>query len=227
MVDDLAVVYAGSSAARISTSMIPFVGGFVDVVLCDRANRQESIRVQKVLQSISQRLDRMSSMSVDINSEEYIDYLFDTLDKSKKARTSQKIERFAQAFATQCTLEDSCWDDAFMVNRLIDELEDIHVDILMQTAYVEPIVVGNGEDEEPTRIVAIDNHGYEHIPLLFDRLTGYTYESIRLGCYDLVARGLLRDDGSNRAGRFTMDWLSPSRLTDWFIERIREVSKCS
>lgn len=217
MLDNLARGYSDNPTTQISFSLIPFVGNATDTILLNIAARQERSRMLQTLEAMNSRIDDMAELSIDMYSEEFTDYVLDILNKARRARVKEKTNRFAQAFANQCARAGS-WDEAFMVNRLIDELDEIHAAILNEVVTAEPQQVGPSEDL--VKIVAIDTHDTEGVHDLIALLPEYSRDAITLGCSDVVARGLLRDEGSNRAGRYNMEWFTPSSLTLWFIDKI-------
>lgn len=217
LVDELSLAYADCLSTRIATSILPGIGGMLDVALMHMAAKNQQERIDKVLKKMADEVSRLHEASVDYNDPEFTDYVMDIVDKARSARTESKLDRFAKVFSGQCESPEP-WDEAFMVNRLVDELDDLHIAILHKATSVEARRIGASEDV--IKVIAIDTHGIEGIYDLTSLLPEYSKESLVVGCSELIARGLLLDETANRANSYRMEWFTPTELAYWLQSKL-------
>lgn len=216
LVDEFARCYSNSASARISTCLLPF-GSAVDILLMSRASSIERNRALRFLLNVNECLSRLDYVEMDASDDILLEYLADIVNRAKTARTQDKLERFASIFVNQC--KDALpWDDAFLLNRLISDLEDLHIEILMLATSLPPQQVGS---EALSTIIATDSHACENVYVLQERLPGHSDESIKISCLDLANKGLLFDDGSTRAGMYGTDWFKATPLSFWLVKRLK------
>lgn len=217
MLGDFSSAYSCNFSARVATNIIPGIGSMVDTTIMHVANKNQCERIEKVLKKMQDKVEKLEHISIDFHDPTFTDYVIDICHKAQQARTDAKLDRFASSFSYQCEKSEP-WDDAFAINRLIDQLDEVHIAILSVSINVNSCKVDSSE--QPLKIIATNTHDIEGVHDLFALLPEYSKESLILGCNDLVAHGLVYDDGSNRAGHFAKEWISPSDITYWFIDRI-------
>lgn len=217
MLGDFSSAYSCNFAARVATNVIPGIGSIADTAIMHVANKNQGERIEKVFKKMQDKVEKLEHISIDFHDPTFADYVIDICHKAQRARTDAKLDRFASSFSYQCEKSEP-WDDAFAINRLIDQLDEVHIAILSAAINVDPCKVASSG--KPLKIIATDTHDSEGVHDLFALLPEYSKESLILGCNDLVAHGLVYDEGSNRIGHFAKEWISPSSITYWFIDRI-------
>jgi len=154
------------------------------------------------------------------------DLVLRVLECVRRDRSEQKRRRFANLVAGQ-VVKPRDWHEAEIAAMLVDQLSELHVQVILAAAHA-PICT---KPFEGLRVVGFDNYGDEPEPdkhvnvvlplLLQEALPDTNLATIRLICADLVAKGLLHDEGVGRidtgameyfvlsdSGRFFLDWVA-------------------
>jgi hypothetical protein len=104
-----------------------------------------------------------------------------------------------------------------MAMRLLADLEDIHMSIL-SAALAAPQGMNAFSG---VKVVALKNHAGDTLldglsaPLLNELGNQYSMISLRLACSELVARGLLRDEGVGQWNSTAMTYFVATDLATW------------
>jgi hypothetical protein len=215
-VDQAVERYASSDTLRVAVQLVPVVGGAIDTILSGRGSRLQFTRLERFIGQLHDRLLHVEAGGINVDSDDFVDFMITCLEKASRARTPRKSQRFAEIVATQ-VLEARPWDEADMATRLLADLEDIHMSIL-SAALAAPEGINGFAG---VKVVALKSHPGETLldglsaPLLNHLGNQYSLISLRLACSELVARGLLHDEGVGRWDSTTMTYFVATDLAAW------------
>jgi hypothetical protein len=208
--------YASADTLRVGVQLVPIVGGAIDTILSGRGSRLQFTRLERFIDQLHDRLLHVEAGNINVDSDDFVDFMISCLEKASRARTPEKSQRFADIVATQVS-EVRPWDEADMATRLLADLEDIHMSIL-SAALAAP--KGMNAFAE-VKVVALKSHAGETLldglsaPLLNELGNQYSMISLRLACSELVARGLLHDEGVGRWDSTAMTYFIATDLAAW------------
>jgi hypothetical protein len=213
--------YASEDTLRVAVQLLPVVGGAIDTILSGRGSRLQFARLERFIGQLHARLLHVEADSINVDSDEFVDFMVTCLEKASRARTPEKSQRFAEIVATQVS-EVRPWDEADMATRLLADLEDIHMSILSAAlAAPEGMNAFAG-----VKVVALKSHAGETLldglsaPLLNELGNQYSLISLRLACSELAARGLLHDEGVGRWDSTAMTYFVATDLATWLANWI-------
>jgi hypothetical protein len=208
--------YASADTLRVAVQVLPIVGGAIDTILSGRGSRLQLARLDRFIGQLHDRLLHVEAGSINVDSDDFVDFMITCLEKASRARTPEKSQRLAELVATQVS-EVRPWDEADMATRLLADLEDIHMSILsVALAAPEGMNAFAG-----IKVVALKSHAGETLldglsaPLLNELGNRYSLISLRLACSELVARGLLHDEGVGRWDSIAMTYFVAADLATW------------
>jgi hypothetical protein len=208
--------YASADTLRVAAQLVPVVGGAIDTILSGRGSRLQFARLERFIGQLHDRLLHVEAGSINVDSDDFVDFMITCLEKASRARTPEKSQRFAEIVVTQVS-EVRPWDEADMATRLLADLEDIHMSILSAAlAAPEGMNAFGG-----VKVVALKSQAGETLldglsaPLLNELGNQYSLISLRLACSELVARGLLHDEGVGRWDTTAMTYFVATDLATW------------
>jgi hypothetical protein len=211
--------YADSVVLRAAIQAIPHIGGPLDTLLAGRAAQIQLQRVESFARELARQLAEVEKAIAKVDDDAVLDLMLTTLDKVARTRSDQKRQRFARIVTNQIT-KGAAWDEAEGAVRLLAELDDIHVEVI-DVAIRAPVVT-NLFDR--LRVVSLTSKPIREegsndatAPLvLHDALPQYSLARLRMACAELVARGLLHDEGVGRLGVRSMEYFVSTDLATWF-----------
>ena len=221
--DKLIERYSEHDVFRAGIQLIPYIGGPIDTILSGRASRMQMKRLEQFAIDLRIRLEQVEAIHADINGDEFADFILYTLEKIWRARTAEKRQRFADVVVRQ-VVQGKSWDDADMAVRLVSELEDIHISLLSVALAALP----GTEVFAGKRIVALDvENGGAIVSNFSTSLIGklgdqYSIIAMRMACSELVARGLLHDEGIGRWDTAAMTYFVATDLAAWLGEWLKQ-----
>jgi hypothetical protein len=154
-------------------------------------------------------------------SEPLYDFVMKVFDHVVRSRSARKREAFAAIVATQ-VIEQKPWDEAEAATRLLADLSDLDVTVLT-TAASAPICEApfNG-----LRVVTLSAKALGGgVTVLRSVVSGAPEHLLRLACSELVARGLLHDEGSGRLSVGAMEYFVVTELGHWFLAWLSDSSR--
>lgn len=215
--------YAANTILRASVQGIPYVGGPLDTLLAGRGAKIQSERLCHFLSELSHRLERVEAVP-EIDEQALFDLSINAMEKSVRTRLAEKRTLYANVIARH--VAQSCpVDESEMVLRIIAELEPVHIEILRE-AIRAPIC---DEPFKDLRVItlkeySLTNSGGQGPVILSERLSDCPVEVIRYAASELVARGLLVDEGVGRMDIRAMEYLVPTDTAYWLSEWLSEPS---
>lgn len=217
--------YADAFPLRAAIQGIPFVGGSVDTLMAGLGAKWQYRRLEDFLQKLHDRLGRLEKLDdlkVIEPSEPLYDFVMRVFDQVIRSRSEAKRVRFAAIVANQIQ-DPREWDEAEAAARLLGELSDFHIDVLAKTIAVPP-TGGVFGDLRVVRLPGRVRSGetITNTPDL-QELTNLPLSSLRLVCSELVARGLLHDEGIGRMDVGGMEYFIATQLAKDFLRWIGAV----
>ena len=159
-------------------------------------------------------------------SEELFDLVHYSLEQVTKTRSGEKRKRFATIVRRQ--IENAFeWKESESAARLLTVLSDADVEVLAAIASAAPC----GKPFEGLRVAELEQERPvdDKIPrdtfqplILTQALPRMSRVAIRLCCSDLLARGLLKDEGVGRWGGIAMRFFVTTEGAYWFLDWINE-----
>jgi hypothetical protein len=154
-------------------------------------------------------------------SEPLYDFTMKVFDHVVRSRSGGKREAFA-AIAARQVVQQRPWDEADAATRLLADLSDLDVAVLSAAASA-PICEApfNG-----LRVVSLSPRALGGgVTLLGGVVSGAPERLLRLACSELVARGLLHDEGSGRLSVGSMEYFVATELGYWFLDWLTDRSR--
>lgn len=212
----VATDYTENTVVRASVQAIPWIGGPLDTLLAGTGSKIQADRLQQFLSELSERLGELESPPK-IDEEQLYDLAMDAIQKAVRARADEKRLLFAQIMFKQIA-ENEPYDEAEMALRIVSELDSVHLKILTST-FEAPIAEGVFEG---LRVVSLSPNqdrdkadSNQNIPVLTELLSEYPQEVVRLAVAELVAKGLLHDEGIGRYGGQPMQQFITTETAEW------------
>ena len=214
--------YAEQIALRAMAQAIPYVGGAIDTLLGGHGSKIQEKRLRHYLDIITHRLEKLEASGEIQPSEELFDFLIKSFDSVIKTRSAIKREQFAEIFSKQITQQNK-WEEAETVTRLLNELSDIHIFILNEAISTSTC----SAPFENLRVITFNAKSFgedsDHPPkIITQALPSYSELALKMGCSELMSKGLLYDEGIGRWDTKAMEYLVPTELADWLISWIKK-----
>ena len=216
--------YADAFPLRSVIQAIPILGGSLDTMLAGLGARWQYDRLVDFVSAVDTRLrgvECYESVPEIEPSEPLYDFVMKVFDHVVRSRSARKREAFAAIVATQ-VIEQKPWDEAEAATRLLADLSDLDVTVLT-TAASAPICEApfNG-----LRVVTLSAKALGGgVTVLRSVVSGAPEHLLRLACSELVARGLLHDEGSGRLSVGAMEYFVVTELGHWFLAWLSDSSR--
>lgn len=212
--------YSETLTLRASMQVIPWIGGALDTLFASKGTKIYQKRIHDFLAQLNERLKIIESAQQVEPTEEFFDLMVGALDGVLHSRSESKRKHFATLVANQ-VLHSAPWEEAETALQIVSELSDAHVSVLLAALNAEPCSgsfaglkvvtvkddpIGRGEPGHPAR--------------LSGALPSLGSSALRLICSQLVARGLLHDEGIGRVGTKSMEYFVATETTQWLMNWI-------
>ncbi len=217
--------YAEKFPLRAAIQAIPWVGGSIDTLFAGVGAKWQYDRLDKFLKVLHERLGRiekLDSLEAIQPSEPLYDFTMRVFDHVLRTRSDEKRRRFAAIVAHQVQ-HPLTWDEADAMTRLLGDLSDLHVDILVQIKNA-PLLADPFHGLRVVKVAPIERieDRPPHVTNLRTLLPGINLAALQLACSELAARGLLHDEGVGRVGVSAMTCFIATQLADDFLKWIDE-----
>ena len=221
LIQKAAEKYSETTSLRAAVQLIPYIGGTLDILIGGGGQKIQQRRIEHFISELDVRLKEIETSS-NPSDEELFDITLLALEQTVRTRSENKRARFAQIIAKQISTGGK-FDAAETAIRLVGELDDIHIEILnaaflaplqpapfdyLRVVTIAPSPLRTASGESPPQLRAI-------FPDLSD-------EMLRLICSELVAKGLLKDEGIGRWGTKGMEYFTTTTLTHWLFSWLRK-----
>ena len=214
-----AVSYVENSGLRALVQLIPQVGGAIDALFAGKGAAIQQDRLNCFLKTLDHRIrviENTSSHSWSTESEELFDFFLITLTDAIRIRSAKKMECLARLAASQ-VVHPRAWSQAEAAERILTSLEDVHIEVLLEVSNA-PEILGVWKGAHVITINNPDDHSDINPTYLPDMLPRYQLTMLRLACAELLAKGLLLDEGVGRLSARSMTYFVISDLGKWFLE---------
>jgi len=207
---------------RAGIQLIPWIGSALDTLLAGEGTRIGQKRVDDFLNGLQERLQQVEGAQDIPPGEEFFDLMMQAFDAVLRTRSEAKRRRFATLVANQVQRQTP-WEEAEAALQIVSELSDAHICILVAALHAPPCggvfgglrvitteerPIGEGQAGSPAQITGL--------------VHGYGLSALRLICSQLVARGLLHDEGVGRMGTKAMQYFVVTPTAHWLIDWIKE-----
>lgn len=214
--------YADIVFLRASVQAIPYVGGALDTLLAGRAGQIHLERVEKFTHDLADRLATVEGAAANLNDEAFADLMLRTFEAVARTRSDQKRSRFAEIIANQIA-KSTPWEEPENAVRLLADLDEIHIAIIAM-ALNAPVSEGGFSG---LRVISLASHPIDsekkNSPVsLLTSFPHYGKAALRMACAELVAKGLLHDEGIGRLSLGSMTYFVPTDLAEWFSDWISQ-----
>lgn len=207
--------YANIIGLRASVQAIPYIGGSLDTLLSGRAAQIHLERVEKFINELAHRLTDVESAAANLNDEAFVDLMLSTFEAVARTRSDQKRSRFAEIITNQVA-KPTLWEEPENAVRLLSSLEDIHIEIIA-AALRAPTAEGSFSGLRVISLAAkpIDSEKINAPVSLLASFPCYGAAALRMACAELIAKGLLHDEGIGRWDMGSMMYFVPTDLAEW------------
>jgi hypothetical protein len=214
--------YAETLSLRALIQVIPWVGGAVDTLLGGRGSRISQRRIEDFLRQLQERLQKVEKATTVEPSEEFFDLMMGAFDGVLRSRSELKRGQFATLIANQVR-QHAPWEEAETALHVLSDLSDSHLRVLLAALNAEPCAGSfTGLKVVTVADEPIGKGEVGHPALLTRSLPEYSTVALRLICSELVARGLLHDEGIGRLGARSMQYFVATDTAAWLIRWIGE-----
>lgn len=222
LVQKAAEKYSETTSLRAAIQLIPYIGGSLDAIIGGEGQKIQQRRIEHFISGLDIKLREIETSRCNPTDEELFDITLLSLEQVVKTRSEHKRTRFAQIIAKQIST-GAKFDVAETAIRLVSELEDIHIEILNE-AMIAPL---QPAPFDYLRVVTIAPSPLRTVsgnlpPQLKDSFTDLSDEVLRLICSELVAKGLLKDEGIGRWDTKGMEYFTTTSLTHWLFSWLKK-----
>lgn len=220
--------YTNDIAARsFIQTMIPVIGSALDMIMAGYGSQIQQDRFYALLDSLGKRLDALEDTTEIEPNEELFDLFRVAVENSVRTRSEGKRQRFANIMANALVSDSKPWDEAETAMRLIGDLEEIHMSILIVTADTHEVIGNAFNGLKAVKLEDTSDIMPNYIPPLnlLKALPQYDPILIQMGCAELVSKGLLKDIGSSGWNAAPLQTFVSSKLADWLIQWISSDNK--
>ncbi len=232
--EELSESYNDGTKLRSLVQLIPYVGGSLDTLMGASGQKRRYNRVIDFLLELDCQIKKIQNqlleknkekIAVIVNSEEFYDSFLYAVEQSIKTRHKYKKTILAKILANQIsqTIE---WDDSEMLMRLIAALTINHIQIIK-------VIMESSVCEEPFKgfnVIIVDRKGIpddwkniDKIIKLVDIFKDIESDLLKFYCSELVAMGLLKDEGAGRWGTPFMTFFRPTGACKLLYSSLKEV----
>ena len=221
--------YCDQFPLRASIQAIPWLGSSLDTMLAGLGARYQYQRLEHFISELNERLEQVEQAGILTYiqpSEELFDFTTQVFDQVIKTRSAQKRKRFANLVTNQA-IKQCDWDEAETACRLLGQTEEMHVNLLCAILNV-PVcdspfsglrVVTLSEKEIKKR------QEYRKPTYLNKLLPNLTISELKMLCSELIAKGLLHDEGIGRLDASSMEFFVITDMGKWFLDWICETTE--
>jgi len=220
----LSADYNSNWPLRSLIQAIPYLGGSLDMLLSGRGANYQYRRIEDFIRELQQRLTGLErTLTIDDvqPSEPLYDYIMRVFDGVRRSRSSEKRGHFANLVARQISNQSS-WDEPEAAASLLDSLSELQVQILVYAQRVSPCAAIGGNHRVFTLAKNPFGAPEDAAPKLQTAFPTVPALALRAACSELIARGLLYDEGVGRLDVKAQEYFEATDFADWFIGWISE-----
>ncbi len=218
--DKLAALYETSTLLRTLIQLIPSIGSSTDFLISKAAQDYVRKRHAAFFLDIHNRLNHLETMP-NINNEHLFDLINQAYSDVLKTHSIKKIHRFSKIIS-DFIVGDILWDEAETLNKLINDLSDTHVEILL---FATRTPKSKSFDNLPVFYISKPNEVIESAspPIVSDNFPNLSSEAMRMFCSELISRNLLYNEGNSRPFLGGKNVMRKTELADWFLTKVLDI----
>ena len=208
-------LYNNSDLTRALVMLLP-AGGIIDLFACKPAQQFAQDKINLLIEELLLRLDKIEKVTLSSDDENMFFHLvFKVCQNVITARTNEKITHLASVLSHSIEqIKD--WDEAESVVNLVNALTDTHIHILRTITNMPPCSAPNFEGLRVVKLV--EGNYIDAIYNLKDAVPSVSEHALKMYCSDLVAKGLLLDEGIGRYNGKTLEIIRATNTSDWFLK---------
>jgi hypothetical protein len=216
------LLYTDSTALRSLVLAIPICGSQIDLLLNKRGNDFVTKRLQTFITELQEQLKTLQSQVLKADDEALFDLLQIATEEVSKTRSNERIKQFSRVVSNYLT-KNVAWDEANAAMRILSDITELHIRILQ---YAINLPLSKEKVTSDLQVFYVDHMKKGNTkPLIFDEFPNISESTLRMYCSELVAKGLLHDEGIGRWGRSNMQLLTPTSMTNWLLDTIASANK--
>jgi len=215
--DKAAALYESSTMLRALVQLVPSIGSSTDFLISKTAQDYVRKRHNTFFLDIYNRLEKLEHEPETINNEHLFDLINQAYSGALKTHSTKKIRRFSK-IVSDFIIGDTLWDEIETLNRFVDELSDIHIQILL---FANRVPQDPSTDGLPVFYISKPKEEYAgERPIISNAFPMFSEETIRMFCSELISKNLLFNEGDNRPYLGGKNFMRKTDLTDWFLAKI-------
>ena len=221
--------YCSNWPLRMLIQAIPIVGGPLDTLLSGTGANYQYHRIEQFLKELQERLsvvDRVITGNSLQPSEPLYDYMLQVFDGVRRTRSAEKRHRFVN-IVTRQVCERLPWNEAEAAASLLNSLSELQVQILVHAQKLSPCRAIGGNKRVFTLSAQPFRSAGEAAPKLQSAFPDVPEAALRAACSELIARGLLYDEGIGRLDVRAQEYFEFTDFAEWFLSWITAFNSSS
>jgi hypothetical protein len=220
--------YCDKFSLRAAIQAIPILGSSLDTMLAGLGAKYQYQRLEHFIYDLRgkfEKLEHTNKLSSIEPSEELFDFMMQVFDQIIKVRSEKKRKLFANILVNQVR-NDSHWDEVETASRLLSELNELHIKIL-DTSLKLPICDGVFENLQVFMLEEYTTDQPKNTPKIPPTniskiIPAISNSVLKMACSELIAKGLLHDEGIGRYNTRNMKYFIATDMARWFMNWICE-----
>lgn len=210
---------------RAAIQSVPGLGSALDTMLAGRGAGYQFKRLEHFIGELDQRMKRIEELKAIEPTEPLYDFMMQVFDEVTKTRSEEKRRRFANLVANQVVRANN-WDEAETASRLLADLTEVHVRLL-NVALTTPICDGVFKGLRIFMVTDFEMKDAKEIPAtpptnISSQFPELSEPVLKMICSELIAKGLVLDEGIGRFGTRNMQYFVGTEMAQWLMDWICE-----
>ncbi len=215
--------YSENYSLRAAIQLIPHIGSSLDTLFAGAGTNWQFKRLEAFIRDLHEKLEKINQALPEFEPDENLfDFVVQVFNEVIRHRSEEKRKRFANIFVRQI-VERLPWDEAETAARFLAELTEQHVEILHAIVTAPEYSGGRFQGVRIVTIVDWDGDvGKQSPPDLRKMFPKLVNLALRMYLSELLAKGLIYDEGADGLATKTFEVFRPTELGDWFIKWVRD-----
>ena len=214
--------YSKMYSLRAAIQLIPHIGSSLDTLFAGAGTNWQLKRLEAFIQDLCRKFEKIDQVMPELEpNERLFDFVVQVFNEVIRHRSEEKRKCFANIFVRQI-VERHPWDEAETAARFMAELTEQHVEVLHAIVATPACTEGAFQGIRVASIIDWDNNTVKQSPLDLRKVfPWFPVLVLKMYMSELLARGLLYDEGVNRWATNAFEVFRPTELGDWFITWVR------
>ncbi|NOH85968.1 hypothetical protein F0249_19505 [Vibrio sp. 03-59-1] len=221
LVQKVSTLYGNSAVTRGLMMMLP-IGGIIDAFVTMPSTKYAQERINTLIGELQSQLAKLESVVLSSDSEEQFMLLTSkACQMALTSRTETKIKWLATVLSNSVKHTEA-WDETEAMLDFVASLTESHIVILKTISDLEPSFL---EAFKGMRVAALEekvktgfNQEVYPIELLQELIPSINEIALKVYCADLIAKGLLADEGVGRWSGKPLTIIRATESTSWFLK---------